>query len=851
MKRLKEFWKKDRILLHSYYDKLNDILCVVTKSIETGKKYIHNIKSPLVPVYIIKKDVNLDHYKDHASIKDEIVTHWVPEKFRVFAIADILGIKNFAERLRNGTMKANEIFLHKRVIGSDKDITDLVLRSYVEEFTEYSESGYPIINVPNFDKFHLGAFDIETDVNVCPGEIDDMDARRKQPINIVTYIDNQSWEIRTIMLRNKDYAGQREVEKDIEQFERDLKTLLYENVNNLFMDDPSVSNSRREDTKKIIYPIIEKLKLNLTFTNSEKSLIKDISAHMFNNVNPDILYIYNASYDLMQMKLRCEELGINYDKLFKYQDLKESTDFRMESKGGYKAPSHRVQTYSTNNPTKIIDQMLQYYQLRRSKNFAKYSLDATAEREIGTCKLKWPKHITNFGDRVYYDCARFIMYNIIDVLLMLFLDMITFDTFTLVYKRYNMITEWERIGKPMPRTTNAMDYFSYLQGYITASEINPLLINMDDEMLDKLSKKDKGLLKVVDLLKRAYKNTLIDDKSKRDQTVVVPGGAVSSPNKISTKIKDNGPFGNINVRSYNKQGLCADDDAKAMYPNNNVANNASKATLFGRIKTINDQAIPDIDIKLAMGIINDNKSTIGNILYNLPTAEQLLEKHYNIKQTYLQKYNIKNINKENLILDPPADYKGLASSYISMWRQCYRTSYDVADIKAGNPENRQFIISDDKVIEFSYYGTKVTITTDTPTTTWFGVEGTGLTCGHYVSKDNSIENTYDQYVEYIIPNNDDPEFGLPEAEGILDDSILFNLSKSKYTTMDIEFGEHKLSMLDRALFTNYKTTISWSIHSIVGNSKCKMLRLISKPRLHGSVTMTVEQKIIFYDMRGE
>lgn len=851
MKRLKEIWNKDTLLMHSYYNKDIDTLCVVTKSATTGKKTIHNIKEPLVPIYIINKDVDVTNYLDHARYADQVTTHWVPEKYRVYAIADILGVKNFADKVRSGAMQSREIYLHKRLIGSDKDISDLVMRSYVEEFTQYNDEGYPVITPPAYENFHIGAFDIEADVNICPGDIEDMEARRQQPINIVTYIDNQSWEIRTIMLRNKEYKGQKEVEKDIPKFEEKLKMLIKDNIINIFSGNDSVSEKTKNDIRNILLPAVDKLKLNLTFTNSEKSLIRDISKHMFDNVNPDILYIYNAQYDLTQMKLRCEMLGLNYEKLFKYKDLPESIDFRNTDRNGWQTPDKRTHTYCMNNPTKILDQMLLYYQLRRSKTFSKYSLDATAEREIGTAKLKYPKNIVDFGDRVYYDAELFIMYNIIDVLLMIFLDMVTYDTFTIMYKRFNMITEWERIGKPMPRTTNAMDYYSHLQGYVTAAEINSILINLNDETLERLTKKNPNQSRVISDLRKAYANTQIKDKSKRDKKFVVPGGEVSSPNKISPEIKNNELFGNLNINNYNKQGLCADDDAEAMYPNNTVANNASKATLCGKIAKINDIEEPDLAQKVAMSIINKNYSSMGSMLFNLPSAEDLIEKYYNIKKVYKPKYDLNiSINKENLVYNIPKEYELVAKSYITFWNQSYKTAYKDIDMQAGAPANQMKMFSDDTVIKFAYYGSKVTLTTNQPSNDWFGLSGTGFTCGKVIAKDNTIENLYDQYLDVLLPK-EDPILGMPIADGMLDQSQLLALSKAKSVPCPIDFDEYKLSFLGKAIFTNYKTDIKWTIYNIDGNDKCKMLILNSDYELTKTDSIHIEQRIIFYNMRGE
>ena len=67
--------------------------------------------------------------------------------------------------------------------------------------------------------------------------------------------------------------------------------------------------------------MIEQLDMTIRFTNEEKDMIEDVNRYVFEEVNPDFLYIYNAVYDIEQQRMRSEQLGIHFEGLFKYKSL--------------------------------------------------------------------------------------------------------------------------------------------------------------------------------------------------------------------------------------------------------------------------------------------------------------------------------------------------------------------------------------------------------------------------------------------------------------------------------------------------------------------------------------------------
>ena len=268
---------------------------------------------------------------------------------------------------------------------------------------------------------------------------------------------------------------------------------------------------------------------------------------------------------------------MDYPSLFQYKDQPVCTSFIYNSTDP--DPTKREHYYNSRNPTKILDQLLVYYQLRRSSNFSKYSLDATAKRELGVGKLDYSMHCNYIGDFPYVAYKHFLMYNIIDIFMMLCLDKVTNDTFSQVYSRFNLCTEWGRVAKPLARTTNVFDNLWKAQGFIPANEINSIFVWLTKDKLNRLKEKSPDLYNVVAQLKEA--NVPKDQKDKNPYRI--KGGCVSSPNKIDPSIKENKVY-KIPIKTYNHFEAAADDDATAMYPSNTEANNGSKSTLLGVFK---------------------------------------------------------------------------------------------------------------------------------------------------------------------------------------------------------------------------------------------------------------------------
>ena len=832
MNRLKELWNKDTLLLQTVYNKIDDLLYVTLKDIHTKEKRIVTLTEPYVPVYIAKNTVAITTHKENIHIDDADV-FYVKYRWRQWEIASILGITDFNKKIKNGTMNPDDVYLNRRVFLGDVAIEELVMRDYISTFIVTTDDGLYEINYPIIDKFHIGALDIETDINVS-------DDRNLQPITVITYIDDETLKGYSICLVNDQYKGQKKIIKDIDAFKVRLKKAFIDTCDNINIeeDDPKKKKNKEDTMKKMMLDMIEQLDMTIRFTNEEKDMIEDINRYVFQEINPDFLYIYNAVYDIEQQRMRSEQLGIYFDGLFKYKDLGAYAYFN--NKDNSINPAKRIHQYYTANPTKILDQALVYYQLRRATEFTKWALDATVQRETGRGKLDY-SHICNYiGDLPYVDYETYLIYNIMDVFVMLLLDRATNDTYAQVYTRYNLASEWNNIGRPLSRTTSVFDLFSTLQGYIPANENNKLLLGLNDQKVDNIAKMNPQLHKMIAQLQSA------NVEKASDNPFQIKGGLVTSPNLINHAVKPYDGVYQIPVKTYNKMKNCIDADAIGMYPSNTIANNGSKSTLVGIMNAVDGNGSPDLPQRLALSIINNNLTSVGNLFFNLPSANELVEDYFKLDTNYK---NRSSLNEQFITGDLPILTTKEAKALTSFYNKRYGTTYDEKDTEAGAPTRNKLVFSSStNEVVFSYNGTKVELILNNANSfnDILGIKDKGFICGMYSAKDNMIINHNLEYIEFLLPTVE--KFILSECKWAkeMSEADRIRLSKAKVLTAEFVFGEYVLNLIEKIIFLDLTQPVFYEVYDIIEDANLAQVRLKQNIKLYKDITIDITQYIILY-----
>lgn len=839
MQRLKEIWDKGEILLNANYDKINDELVLLMKDPNTGKKQIYSLYNLEIPIYIAKKkqkwhSIDID--------KDEVELRYVRNKYREWNIAKELGIKNFSKLVKRKEITPDQIYLNRNLFNADLGVEEYVIRDYVQKYAKM-DGTVLVTEVPTIEKFHIGVFDIESDIRIPKTVEDDNHAH---PVNMISYVDGQDYSCFSGCLINPNYKGQKEVMEDIPGFINKMKDFLKRYLDDIDIDEinPEKKKSKEKSIKKLIQELIDNITFDIKFYDREEDMLIESNQHIFSEKVPDFLLAYNTKYDIGEQKKRCEELDIPLEKLFQYRE----TPFRYYF--NYKNETYEVikrfHDYYTRNMTKILDYYLLYYQLRRQNRYGRQSLDATAKRELGVGKLDY-SHICNWiGDLPYEDFATFLMYNIMDNISLLLLEKVTNDVFIATYTRFDNLTEWFNVFRPMEGVVGTFNGLKLMDGHIPGNNINKILIGFSAKQMKELKERDECLYRVAKQLKDAN----VDKKDRDKNPYKVTGGFVSDPNGISKKIKKNSIYA-FAPKHYNKFINCADDDAKEMYPSNNKANNSSKTTMYGVISSIGGNNDKNIAHLTAMSLINRNYCNIGKFLFGLPDTEDMIKEYYGIERKKFRKLEKIDSFCDEPVIFFPSDNKKERNALKRLWKSMYRTKYNETDQGVGLPSINDIFISDDSnFINLSYYSTKVELSLEGEETfnRLMGIAGKGFICGKITAKDCSITNYNDDYLRYMIPKNEKEPIIDKIASGVLSQTELDNLVQAKIRPTVLSFGDIKLHTLNRVIFWNNSTCtpISYEVFNSAGDNEF-LVKLYSK-YVQDNVTVNITQSIVVYNM---
>ena len=836
MKRLEDIWHEDKLLLWNKYDRTRDELVICQKNVKTGRKDVITLREPYVPIYISK--TKNKEFLDGMPF-DKLEKKYVRQKFKEWNIADILGMRQFGNMVKEKIINPDSVYLNKDLFGSDIDIEDAVLRNYIHKFAHKVGNAYNI-ETRSLNP-HVGVFDIESDINV------DLKNSENHPINAVTYIDGNDYEVYTVFLIKKDYKRQEEIIKDKDKFINDMNVMIKKYFNNLDVDEDNAEKKKEKEKllKAKFNEVIPKFKYTIKEFDDEKEMLIDICRHMFKDKKPDFLVAYNTKYDISQMEKRFEKLGIDPRHAFSCDD--NPTNYYFNYMNENPKVIKRFHDYYTKSYTKILDYYLIYYHIRRANRYAKYSLDATSKRELGVGKLDY-SHVANFiGDLPYNDFVLFLQYNIMDNMTLLFLNENTNDIKTALYTRFDVSTEWFDEFKSMASVTNRFNTLREFQGECPANNRNVVLLNMNATQLKIMKKKNPDLYNVAMNL---HKANIPKEERKKDYDMKVEGGLVSSPLNISDFIKDSNGIYKVSPKNFMKFKNAADSDAKEMYPSNIRVGNLSQGTLFGRIISVGTNSNKLIGHELTMSLINQDYTTMGSLLFNLPNTEYILNDVFGISRREYKKIEfLDSINKKPVIDLPNDDAE--FKSYKKFWSNCYSTKYDEKDIEAGCPSLSTYFMTDDSNdIKFTYYDTKVEIhlNNDNTFNSILDISGEGFIAGELHSKDMYISNMNDEYTSIMIPR-EDPKMLVMLDSGVLSQNDLDHILNAKSSPCNIKFnsGIH-LSILDRVLFYSdkYCSMPRYEIYSLEDENMF-LIKFMSNYD-DNVLSIDITQSIIVYNM---
>ena len=659
---------------NSYYDDRDDKLYMYMTDVDTNEKFCNVINAPRYDIYQYTKPTNI--YEEYI-LKEDTITHNISYKWREYDMARILGIRNFAELVKKKIIKRSNVFLNKQLFGTDLDIKDYQIMRYTDKF-KYDidpKTGYKVYDdAPPIRNIHIGYLDIETDIKVS-------DDRNEQPIYMITYVDGRSNICYTYYLKNDEYNGIEELQKNPTKIKDNMERLLREDIAKISFPDDNIKEGL---IKKIITGIVAKMKYIVVPFDEEAEMIKKMWQMVMREYKPYFLLIFNAEYDISQTQMRAAALGIDEKELFTCPEIGDYVVFDYSDKTFN--PGKRRHNYDCASYTKIVDSMNLHYQIRAAESFESHNLSDTGERNIGFRKLGYGHICDHIMHLPYKDFITTYMYNVRDVLLMVFLEAVLRDVEFMISVRFLSRTEYDRVFVPLTSVINSFYHIALRNDKIMQPNINKHLAKLDKRVLEELKETDPVTYK----LAMAIQN--------REP---VPGGLCSIPSNFIGE-------GKIDMLSFMSSDVATDivdEDAESMYPNNTITSLISKSRLFGRIAGINGvtlETVRDVQ-KYILAIINKDWINIGALFYNLPTLNEILETLRGFVSGKPKVDLRVKLDKVDKIIPETKKFKELDKILSKLLRP--KVNQNDEDV-----ERNMYLLSKEPTSHISYYGTLVSAT---------------------------------------------------------------------------------------------------------------------------------------------
>ena len=560
----------------------DDVLSIVYKDIDTGEKFVENIVKPEIEVYIVKEE-----YRNQVK---GIVRDWYPKEWmeprrvryrnRYAQIARILELpdKEWAKT-------------SPYVAWSNIDIKAY----YCIQFElEYSNNRTKHLNV--------GFLDIENDTI----ELEGFPEYGETPINAVTYIDEPSLTVYTLLLDNYTPSHYKNPKTGLPYDNRDQVAEFRENIDQF-----------KVELNEMFEPSYGKLDYNILFFSNEIDLIQTLFK-LIEACNCDFCQIWNLPYDMGNLLLRPSRLGVFPAEICCSGKFRIRQAFCVPDNNpvAHKR-KHKVQL---SHPTVFVDQMVNYAGIRSAQGkIPSLKLNAIAREVLKDEKIDYSEE-GNIRTLVYVDYKKFVIYNIKDVLLQLGIHRITGDiddVYTRMYRNCELNNE---VFTTTTMLTNSLYVELYRMGFIVGNNRN----KMNSETRNVLSaqaEEDAEFESIKDpdavMMSQDYEpeeeqsEENSDTAKKKKKKVDFEGAMVMNPNRmLSSGVRIDG-IENDKIHEH-----VIDQDVTSLYPTIMIILNLCNETMIGRVEFIDDK----YDYFRKLGIIVNIDPRTGKAML---TDEQL------------------------------------------------------------------------------------------------------------------------------------------------------------------------------------------------------------------------------------
>lgn len=366
-------------MIYGYGGKANgytDSLEIIYKDLKTGKKKLKILKKPEVEIFFTKPEHR--DYNHNKAFMELDKTYPVMCKYKdiPWMIAKEAGeqyISWMRELVASGNRRSmNEIYKYRYSFGADMDAESYYRTYWMLEYD--NEKPKPLTK---------GYFDIEVDTIDIVGFPKDGEC----PINIITFVNDETKGVYTLMLDNPNNDSMTEFKNDIESF--------------------------IEEAHELFDPVYGVLDYHLFLYEDERELITEFFK-LTNTLKPDFIMGWNIfGFDIPYILARCRVLGLDPADIIPHPDffnkvcrfVKDVNNFDIKNK----SDRFELSSYS-----KYIDHMRLYAATRKGRTeLRSFSLNFVGKKEIGDEKIDYSEN-ANIKTLPYKNYRLFVLYNIKD-----------------------------------------------------------------------------------------------------------------------------------------------------------------------------------------------------------------------------------------------------------------------------------------------------------------------------------------------------------------------------------------------------------------------------------------------------
>lgn len=421
------------------------------KDVVTGKSVMKIVNEPRVNIYVTNERYRNHKYKIEWAPKTQLDEYVTLYRERAETLDRILNNDGKPRWWKGRPPNLRKLMSSPYVYGADVDIG--VRMKY--RFEKMNGGRKP-------EGFNVGALDIETDVN-------EIDGKGSHPIIILTFMDQHGNTY--IGILKKFFEGH-----DISEIEALWKGKTEKEFVDKLTDGPKGS--------KILYTESEPIKIIPQVFEKEVDLIKWVFSKIHES-RPDFVTIWNMDYDIPYILDRLTFRQTDPKDVFCSPDIPEKYRYCEYYHDNGKKQDHitdRWHVLHLTDYTKYLDAMCMYSRIRKaSTKKPSYALDAIATEELGSGKLKFgldDHHTMQRNHKVEY-----VVYNIVDVLLLRLLDLKNHDTANMIrLLDASLIDDFSRQSIQLKNT-----FFCYLDalGGVPAAMGEPIVMPWDKYITNK------------------------------------------------------------------------------------------------------------------------------------------------------------------------------------------------------------------------------------------------------------------------------------------------------------------------------------------------------------------------------